>query len=49
MSSVKTDMYCEIVYRVKEGKALAFEVDYTPSVSTTLGTYIVFGNERVDF
>lgn len=49
MTSVKTDMYCEIVYRVKEGKALAFEVDYTPSVSTTLGTYIVFGNERVDF
>lgn len=49
MSSVKTDLYCEIVYRVKEGKALAFELDYTPSVNATLGTYVVFGNERMDF
>lgn len=49
MCSVKSDMYCEIVYRVKEGKSLAFELDYTPSVNATLGTYVVFGNERSDF
>lgn len=49
MVSVKTDLYCEIVYRVEEGKALAFEVKYTPSVNAVLGTYIVFGNERADF
>ena len=49
MARVKTDLYCEIVYRVKDGKALAFEVDYVPSVNATLGTYIVFGNEKADF
>lgn len=49
MPTVKADMYCEIVYRVKEGKALAFELEYTPSINTTLGTYIVFGNKKADF
>ena len=49
MAAVKTDLYCEIVYRVKEGKALAFEVKYVPSINAVLGTYIVFGNEKADF
>lgn len=49
MNTVKTDLYCEIVYRVKENKALAFELEYTPSINSNLGTYIVFGNEKIDF
>lgn len=46
MSDVKADMECTIVYRVKDGKELAFTLDYVPSASAKLGTYIVFGNER---
>ena len=49
MVAVKADMYCEIVYRIKEGKALAFELKYAPSTSAVLGTYVVFGNEKADF
>lgn len=49
MTTVKADMYCKIVYHVTEGKDLAFELNYTPSVNATLGTYVVFGNERADF
>ena len=46
MTDVKTDLECVIVYHVLEGKELAFTCEYTPSVSTKLGTYVVFGNER---
>lgn len=46
MSSIKADMECNIVYHVKDGKDLAFTLQYVPSANTKLGTYIVFGNER---
>ena len=46
MSSIKSDMECNIVYHVKDGKDLAFTLQYVPSANTKLGTYIVFGNER---
>lgn len=49
MPTVKADMYCKIVYHVTEGKDLAFELKYAPSVASNLGTYVVFGNERADF
>jgi hypothetical protein len=39
-------MECNIVYHVKDGKDLAFTLQYVPSANTKLGTYIVFGNER---
>lgn len=31
---------------VSDGKPVALEVAYTPSINTTLGTYIVFGYEK---
>lgn len=34
---------CKYTKEVSEGEPLAFEVEYTPSKSTVLGTYIVFG------
>lgn len=46
MADVKADLECVIVYHVTEGKDLAFTLEYTPSISTKEGTYIVFGNER---
>lgn len=46
MTDVKADLECVIVYHVVDGKDLAFTLDYVPSVSTKMGTYIVFGNER---
>lgn len=45
MVDVKKDMYCDIVYRVIDpDMAVAFTVDYTPSVKAKMGTYVVFGN-----
>ncbi len=40
------DMVAEIVYRVQEGKDIAFELKYAPSKSAKEGRYIVFGNEK---
>ena len=45
MIKYKKDMYCPIVYRVaEEEKAVAFNLDYVPSVTAKEGTYVIFGN-----
>lgn len=44
MKEVKENMYCEVVYRVDDAHAKVFTLDYTPSVKTQVGKYIVFGN-----
>jgi hypothetical protein len=45
MSDLKQDMYCDIVYRVIDpDMAVAFTINYTPSVKAKMGTYVVFGN-----
>ena len=45
MVDVKQDMYCDIVYRVVDpDMAVAFTLDYTPSIKSKMGTYVVFGN-----
>lgn len=44
MKEVKEGMYCEVVYRVDDAHAKVFTLDYSPSVKTQLGKYIVFGN-----
>ena len=44
MKTVKKDLICKQVYRVDDGHALAFSLNYVPSSNTKLGTYIVFGN-----
>lgn len=45
MVNLKQDMYCDIVYRVIDPEmAIAFTLDYTPSVNAKMGTYVVFGN-----
>lgn len=45
MVDVKQDMYCDIVYRVVDpDMAVAFTLDYTPSVKSKMGKYVVFGN-----
>lgn len=49
MSKYRQDMYSTIVYHVKEGKDVAFELTYTPAASTQEGRYIVFGNEADNF
>lgn len=46
MADYRQDMYAEIVYRVVEGKDLAFELKYAPSTSAKQGKYIVFGNAK---
>lgn len=46
MLEYRQDMYAAVVYHVKEGKEVAFELDYAPSVSAQKGRYIVFGNEK---
>lgn len=46
IADLHTDLECIIVYHVKDGKELAFTLDYVPSVNAKEGTYIVFGNER---
>ena len=44
MKEVKENMYCEVVYRVDAAHAKVFTLDYSPSVKTQVGKYIVFGN-----
>lgn len=44
MKEVKENMYCEVVYRVDDAHAKVFTLDYSPSVKTQVGKYIVFGN-----
>ena len=47
MIKYKKSMYCPIVYRVaEEEKAVAFDLEYVPSVSAKEGTYVIFGNEK---
>ena len=49
MVTHRKDMIATVVYHVKEGKDVAFELDYVPSASTVKGRYIVFGNEQNGF
>lgn len=49
MLTYKQDMVAVITYHVKDGKELAFELDYAPSQSAQKGRYIVFGNEKSGF
>lgn len=42
----RADVTVVMIKEVVEGKAVALEVKYTPSINTTLGTYIVFGYEK---
>lgn len=44
MKDVKEDMVCKQIYKVVGDHALAFSLKYVPSVNTTVGKYIVFGN-----
>lgn len=44
MKEVKENMYCEVVYRVDDAHAKVFTLNYSPSVKTQVGKYIVFGN-----
>lgn len=37
------DIFCKVIHEVIEGEVGAFEMTYTPSKNTKLGTYIVFG------
>lgn len=46
MVEYRQDIIAPIVYRVTEGKEIAFELQYQPSASAKEGTYIVFGNEK---
>lgn len=46
MAKYRQDIIAPIVYRVTGGKEIAFELEYTPSASATMGEYIVFGNEK---
>ena len=41
----KGNITCKIVHEVVEGEVVAFEIDYTPSKSAKVGTYICFGVE----
>lgn len=41
----KGNLICTYTKQVLEGEPVAFEVKYTPSVSSRVGTYIVFGFE----
>ena len=50
MVKYKKDMYCPIVYKVaEEEKAVAFDLEYVPSITAKEGTYVVFGNENSSF
>jgi hypothetical protein len=41
----KGNLICTYTKQVAEGEPVAFEVDYTPSKSSKVGTYLVFGIE----
>lgn len=49
MSDVKTDLYIEVVYRVKDGKNIIGRLKYTPSINAERGRYIFLGNELSNF
>ena len=49
MLQYREDMYAQIVYEVKDGKDIAFELKYAPSASAKKGTYVVFGTEASSF
>jgi hypothetical protein len=42
----KGNLVCTYTKQVVDGEPTAFTVDYTPSKSSQMGTYIVFGIER---
>ena len=41
----KGNLICTYTKQVTEGEPVAFEVAYTPSKSSNVGTYLVFGIE----
>lgn len=43
---LKSNIVCTYTKQVVEGQAVAFTVEYTPSKSSHVGTYVVFGIER---
>lgn len=49
MSDYRQDIVTKVVYRVLGEKGTAFKLKYTPSVNTTEGTYVVFGNINDSF
>lgn len=42
----KGKLKCTYTKQVVDGEAVAFEAEYTPSKSSRIGTYLVFGFER---
>ena len=49
MKKYRQDMVATIVYRVTEGKDVAFELNYSPSTDAKEGKYVVFGNDKNSF
>lgn len=49
MKKYRQDMVATIVYRVMEGKDVAFELKYAPSSDAKEGRYVVFGNDKSSF
>ena len=49
MSEYRQDIVTKVVYKVLGEKGTAFKLKYTPSVKTTEGTYVVFGNIQDSF
>lgn len=49
MVKYRKDMVATIVYRVTEGKDIAFELNYSPSADAKEGKYVVFGNDKNSF
>lgn len=49
MSEYRQDIVTKVVYRVLGEKGTAFKLKYTPSIKTTEGTYVVFGNINDSF
>lgn len=46
VTAKRESVHIRLAKNVTEGKTTALEVKYTPSINTTLGTYIVFGYEK---
>ena len=42
----KSDLICRYTKQVVDGEPIAFTAEYTPSKSSRIGTYIVFGIEN---
>lgn len=49
MKKYRQDMVATIVYRVTDGKDVAFELNYSPSQDAKEGKYVVFGNDNSSF